>query len=70
MRILLQTNHFRLKHDEIYSKGDFDTLIRQRLDVDEEMAQTFAEMLTIFRTQTVSKTESSASLMEKGSAFE
>ncbi|KAG5801091.1 hypothetical protein H9Q74_007553 [Fusarium xylarioides] len=70
MRILLQTNHFRLKHDEIYSKGDFDALLRQRLNVDEEMVQTFAEMVTIFRTQTIFKTESSASFMEKGSVFE
>ncbi|GKU22961.1 unnamed protein product [Fusarium langsethiae] len=70
MRILLQTNHFRIKHDGMYSTGDFDTLIRRRLDSNEAMVQTFAELLTLFRAQNILKSECSGSMMEKGSAFE
>ncbi|KAM5371641.1 hypothetical protein ACJZ2D_007921 [Fusarium nematophilum] len=49
--ILLQTNHLRLKHDERYSTGDFDTLLHERLDVDKEMDLTFAELVAQVRTQ-------------------
>ncbi|EEP82154.1 predicted protein [Uncinocarpus reesii 1704] len=70
MSILLQTDHFRLKHDERYSIGDFDSLLHQRLDVDEEMKQMFDELLTLVRAQASCQSETSGSLMEKGINFE
>ncbi|UKZ59996.1 uncharacterized protein TrAtP1_001284 [Trichoderma atroviride] len=66
MLILRETNHFRLKYDEKYSAGDFDTLLRQRLDVDEEIEETFAELMGLVRAQVVPQSEYSGSLMEKG----
>ncbi|KAF5538979.1 hypothetical protein FNAPI_10943 [Fusarium napiforme] len=70
MRILLQADHSSVEHTEAYSTGDLDALLCQRRDVDEEMVQIFAQLLKLFRTQaSCSETESSESLMEKGSVL-
>lgn len=67
---ILKTNHFHLKHEERYSADEFDTFLNQRLDVNKEMEQTFAELMTLIHTQAARQSEYSGSLMEKGIVFE
>ena len=68
MGILLETDHFHVKNDERYSTGDFETLLRARLDADDDLEEMFLELLSIVRAQADHDCERRDSLMEKGGA--
>jgi hypothetical protein len=62
--ILLKTDHFRLKHDAVYSTGDFDTLLSQRPDVTKEMEDIFAQFMSLVRNQATLQTEHKEKMIE------
>lgn len=47
LAILASADHFRSMHDQHYTLGNFETLLRQRVDVTEKLILAFDELLTI-----------------------
>ncbi|OAQ99079.1 hypothetical protein LLEC1_06479 [Akanthomyces lecanii] len=68
MLILCDTDHLRLKHDEKYTTGDFETLLDQRPDLNEKMKRVYMDLMATVRAQVVQQAEPKGSLMEKGFA--
>ena len=68
LNILAATDHFRLKHDEHYTIGDFGSRLRQRLDLTDELALAFNELLSIIN-RVLDLTEDIKSLLESGFLF-
>ncbi|CAH0033123.1 unnamed protein product, partial [Clonostachys rhizophaga] len=54
--ILPKTDHFRLKHDAVYSTSDFDTLLSQRPGVTKEMEEYFSQLMSLVRNQVTLQT--------------
>ncbi|KAK0721386.1 ankyrin repeat-containing domain protein [Apiosordaria backusii] len=47
MDILAKASHFQSKHDKEYTLGDFKSILRQRVDVTEELVMAFDELLSV-----------------------
>ncbi|KAH7310568.1 ankyrin repeat-containing domain protein [Stachybotrys elegans] len=69
MMILLDTNHFHLKHDNVYCAGDFETLLSQRPDATKEMERVFGELMSMARAQVSLQSEHMDGVAEKGCVF-
>ncbi|KAI9154822.1 hypothetical protein HJFPF1_07381 [Paramyrothecium foliicola] len=65
MTILLETDHFKIKHDMVYGTDDFDTLLSQRPDTTKEMMNIFTQLMSVVRNQAAPASEQLEN-MEKG----
>ncbi|OAQ70988.2 ankyrin repeat protein [Pochonia chlamydosporia 170] len=65
IRILANTNHFRIKYDEKYISDDFGKVMRQRQDATEKLTEAFDELLSIFE-HAAQRWRGAESLLEAG----
>lgn len=65
LRILAATDHFRMKYDKQYTLGDFRNRLRQRPDLNDDLALAFDDLLSIIN-QLPSERETSQDHLESG----
>jgi ankyrin repeat protein len=65
MSILAATDHFRMKYDQHYTLGDFQSRLRQRPDLTDKLALAFDDLLSIINLAPDPR-EGTESLLESG----